>query len=231
MKNLGLIGSSGKMGQQVIEVVASSPWKESFKLAAEITSKTQKVEIALPLDVIVDFSNAKSTLSWIDFVAEKKIPYLICSTGFSTEEFALLKQKLGQQAWAYIPNTSLGVFAFIHTLCALVTFFKDIQSIEIHDVHHVHKKDSPSGTALLIQAALMTALKGKSYPGDIHIKSSREGEVVGIHTVIIQRKFDRLILTHEAQDRKLFAEGALLLAEKLSQKSPRERPYSFDELL
>jgi 4-hydroxy-tetrahydrodipicolinate reductase len=77
--------------------------------------------------------------------------------------------------------------------------------------------------------AFLGIIHGKDF--EIAVHSAREGDVVGIHSVIIQRKFDRLILTHEAQDRKLFAEGALMLAEKLSQKAAREKPYTFEELL
>lgn len=230
---VALVGSSGKMGQKIIELLKDQNWQNRIQLAAELNSKSTIKDLPKDTDVVIDFSNAQSTLQWAEALskAPKKVPYLICSTGFNTEEFASLKKNLGQHPWAFIPNTSLGVYAFIRCLCGLVMFFKDIQSIEIHDIHHVHKKDMPSGTALLIKAALVDALAAKGYPKDIHIRSGREGEVVGIHSVIIQRTFDRLILTHEAQDRKLFAEGALSLAEKLAAKAPREKPYTFDELL
>lgn len=230
---VALIGSSGKMGQKILELLKEDQWQNKIQIVAELNSKSTLAELPNDTQVIVDFSNAPSTLKWAAELSklEKKIPYLICTTGFSADEFSEIKKQFKQNAWAFIPNTSLGIYAFIRCLCGLVMFFKDIQSIEIHDVHHVHKKDSPSGTALLIKGALMEALSAKGFPKDIHIQSAREGEVVGIHSVVIQRTFDRLILTHEAQDRKLFAEGALSLAEKLALKSPREKPYTFDELL
>lgn len=228
---IALLGSSGKMGQKIIELINDPKWSERFEIAAELNSKSTPSDIPPNTDVVVDFSNAASTLKWADTLSEKKIPYLICSTGFSGDEFAQLKNKLSKQAWAFIPNTSLGVYAFIRCLCGLVAFFKDIKSIEIHDVHHIHKKDKPSGTALLIKAAILDTLQKKNESLDIPIHSGREGEVIGTHSVIIQRSFDRLILTHEAQDRKLFAEGALALAEKLALKKERDKPYTFDELL
>jgi 4-hydroxy-tetrahydrodipicolinate reductase len=228
MKKLAVIGSAGKMGQKLIELSQSPEWKNKFQVAAQIDVGTKASEIPAA-DVLVDFSNTASTLSWIDWVAEKKIPYLICTTGFSASDFETIKSKLKNQPWALIPNTSVGVYAFIKCLVGLVRFFGDIQAIEIHEVHHVHKKDSPSGTALLIKAALENAMDRKKI--EVKVKSGREGEIVGIHTVLLQRPFDRLILTHEAQDRKLFAEGALALAEKLATKTAREKPYTFDELL
>lgn len=228
---LALIGSSGKMGQKILELSKESTWADRFEIVAELNSKSLATDIPTETQIVVDFSNAASTLKWAPLIAPKKIPYLICSTGFNADEFASLKTTLSKQAWAFIPNTSLGVYAFIRCLCGLVAFFKDIKSIEIHDVHHIHKKDSPSGTALLIKAALVDVLTKKNESLDIPIRSGRDGEVVGIHSVIIQRAFDRLILTHEAQDRKLFAEGALSLAEKLATKKERDKPYSFDELI
>lgn len=219
------------MGRKIIELAKDEAWKDRVEIVAELSSKSQASDLPAGVDVVVDFSNAESTLKWSGVISQKKIPYLICSTGFNGEEFSQLKSKLGQQAWAFIPNTSLGVFAFIRCLCGLIAFFNDIRSVEIHDVHHIHKKDRPSGTALLIKAALMDTFRKKNSNMDIPIHSGREGEVVGIHTVIIQRSFDRLILTHEAQDRKLFAEGALSLAEKLASKKERDKPYTFDELL
>lgn len=221
------------MGQKILELLLEPTWAERFQINAKLNSKSTLEDLPPDTQVIIDFSNAHSTLKWTENLNTKKvkIPYLVCSTGFTADEFVKLKSNLHASSWAFIPNTSLGIYAFIRCLCGLVMFFKDIQNVEIHDVHHVHKKDSPSGTALLIKAALLDALSAKSFPKDIHIRSAREGEVVGTHTVLIQRTFDRLILTHEAQDRKLFAEGALSLAEKLATKAPREKPYTFDELL
>lgn len=228
---IALLGSSGKMGQKIIELTKEKAWTERFKIVAELNSQSLPTDIPTNTDVVVDFSNAASTMKWIKPLSERKIPYLICSTGFNLDEFSEIKDKLSKQAWAFIPNTSLGVYAFIRCLCGLVAFFKDIKSVEIHDVHHIHKKDKPSGTALLIKAAIVDSLNKKNESLDIPIHSGREGEVIGTHSVIIQRSFDRLILTHEAQDRKLFAEGALALAEKLALKKERDKPYSFDELL
>ncbi len=225
LKKLALVGSTGKMGQKVIELLSENSWKTKFNLSSSIHLETKDV-LEKP-DVVIDFSVPDSTLKWSQKWSELKTPVLICTTGFKKEEFETLKEKLKNNPWAMIPNTSLGIYAFIKSLRAYIKFFSDIQSITLHEVHHVHKKDSPSGTALLLKMAMLDA----GFPGDIHIQSAREGEVVGTHTVIIQRSFDRLILTHEAHDRRLFAEGALLLAEKLALKAPRAQPYTFDEIL
>lgn len=224
-KSLAVVGSSGKMGQKIAELVTKSPWSEKFQLTHPVDISTK--DITGRPDVCIDFSVPASTLQWTKKWGELQTPVLICTTGFKKEEFDELKASLKNNAWALIPNTSLGVYAFIKALRGFVKFFGDIKGIEIHEVHHIHKKDSPSGTALLLQAAM----KDAGYTGDIKIKAQREGEVVGLHTVVIQRNSDRLILTHEAQDRGLFAEGALLLAEKLAAKPPRSTPYNFDELL
>lgn len=227
-KTLILLGSSGKMGQQILRLLSQDTWKKKFPTVIEINSQSEEKSLGdLSNAVVVDFSKTAATLKWSSFWAQKKIPTLVCTTGFQKDEFDSLKTKFAASAWAFIPNTSLGIFAFIRCLVGLIKFFPDIKSAEIHDVHHIHKKDSPSGTALLIQAALANA----GFKGEIPIKSQREGEVVGVHSVILQREYDRFIFTHDAQDRKLFAEGALMLAEKLAAKAPRPQPYSFEELL
>ncbi|MEZ4814621.1 MAG: dihydrodipicolinate reductase C-terminal domain-containing protein [Bdellovibrionota bacterium] len=230
---IALIGSKGKMGQKILELSKDASWLDQVQMIAELDSGSTPNDLPSETEVIIDFSGAASSSSWAEKLSalNNKTPYLICSTGFNADEFSKIKSQFANRPWAFIPNTSLGIFAFIQCLRGLIAFFNDIKSVEIHDVHHVHKKDQPSGTALLIKAALSDMLKNKGFPQDINILSSREGEVIGIHTVIIQRAFDRLLLTHEAQDRKLFAQGALNLAVKLAQKAPREKPYTFDELL
>lgn len=228
---IALVGSTGKMGQKILELARSEDWSKQVEIVYEISSQTNPENLNNPIDGVIDFSSPESTLKWSQHFAQSKTPYLVCSTGFKAEQFAELKSHLKNQAWSFIPNTSLGIFAFIRCVCGLIAFFKDIKSLEIHDIHHVHKKDSPSGTALLIQAAVVDALNKRQLSIPAPIKSAREGEVVGVHSVILQRAYDRLILTHEAFDRKLFAEGALSLLQKLSQKNPREKPYTFDELL
>lgn len=228
-KTLILLGSTGKMGQQILNLLQTDAWKNKFTQIVEVNSRTTASDLLElgPNCVVIDFSNPTASLHWSQFWGAQKIPTLICTTGFQKEEFEKLKNNLSNTAWSFIPNTSLGIFAFIRCLVGLVKFFPDLKSIEIHEVHHIHKKDSPSGTALLIQVAIMNA----GFKGAIEVKSKREGEVVGIHSVIMQRQFDRFILTHDAQDRQLFAEGSLLLAEKLLLKAARAQPYTFDELL
>lgn len=217
------------MGQQILKLLESETFKTKFTKVVEVNSKSTAAEFAdLGSNcVVIDFSNPTASLEWSQFWGAKKIPALICTTGFQKEDFEKLKRNLASSAWSFIPNTSLGIFAFIRCLVGLVKFFPDLKTIEIHEVHHIHKKDSPSGTALLIQVAIMNA----GFKGNIEVKSKREGEVVGIHSVILQRQYDRFILTHDAQDRQLFAEGSLLLAEKLLMKAARPQPYTFDELL
>lgn len=225
-KSIILVGASGRMGQSIKALVEENPWNEKFEIACELSHENKKLT-DVKNAVVIDFSQPESTLEWAKQWAERHCPVLICTTGFGREQHAELAALLKDNAWAWIPNTSLGIFQFIRSLTQAVRFFRDIESIKIHEIHHVHKKDAPSGTALLIKSALIAS----GYKNEIVVSSAREGEVVGVHTVLLQRKYDRLIFTHEAQDRKLFAEGALQLAEKLANKKARAKPYSFDELL
>ena len=131
---LALIGSSGKMGQEISSLLQEKIWSDKFQLVAGLTSQSKK---ELPaVDIVIDFSKKESTLAWLEELSQHKVPTLLCTTGFSAEDFSLIKSNLKGQAWAYIPNTSVGIYAFIRCLCGLVKFFNDIQSLEILEIHH-----------------------------------------------------------------------------------------------
>jgi 4-hydroxy-tetrahydrodipicolinate reductase len=107
-------------------------------------------------------------------------------------------------AWALAPNTSLGVFALTTALRALDRLLPPSMEAAIFEVHHAAKKDAPSGTALSIQRVISPA-----GPGNVQTQSIRAGEIIGDHEITFYGPGDHLTIGHFAQDRSIFARGAI----------------------
>jgi 4-hydroxy-tetrahydrodipicolinate reductase len=117
--------------------------------------------------------------------------------------------------FVYAANFSVGVNLFLDVARAAAAALRHDYSGQIFERHHVHKKDAPSGTALAIQRAVReTCGKAK----DLEITSFRQGEVVGLHEVVLESPADRIYLCHDAKSRQGFADGAVRAAEWLAGK-------------
>ncbi len=176
-------------------------------------------------DCIVDFSHHSATPSLLQYAVEHRLPVVLCTTGHTEEEKALI-----QQAGTKIPvflsaNMSVGVALLVELAKKTAAALPDAE-IEIVEVHHDRKLDAPSGTALLIAEALREVRgkvdfvfgrsgQAKRTKEEIGIHSLRMGNVVGIHEVHVSTNNQTITLKHEAHSRALFAEGALSAAEFL----------------
>ena len=118
--------------------------------------------------------------------------------------------------FVYASNFSLGVNLFYDVARSAATALRHNYSGQIFERHHVHKKDAPSGTAITIQRIMLEASQKKDE--DLEITSFREGEVVGMHEVVLESDADRIYLCHDAKNRRGFAEGAVFAAEWLAGK-------------
>ena len=115
----------------------------------------------------------------------------------------------------YAANFSIGVNIFFEMARVAATALRHNYTGQIFERHHVHKKDAPSGTAMAVQRILREASGAQE---DLEIISFREGEVVGLHEVVLESEADRIYLCHDAKSRRGFAEGAVLAAEWLAGK-------------
>ena len=115
----------------------------------------------------------------------------------------------------YAANFSVGVNIFLDMTHAAAAALRHDYYGQIFERHHVHKKDAPSGTAIVMQNILRET---SGIQQDVEITSFREGEVVGLHEIVLESKADRIYLCHDAKSRRGFAEGAVLGAEWLSGK-------------
>ncbi len=227
--NIGLFGGSGKMGAQVEDVVQSSKHvphlfvgsKKSKQFSLSIPNlQNIEAEILAEVDVWIDFSSPAGLIELLK--QTKKTPVVSGTTGFSSQQLGKIKSLAKKRPLFLASNFSVGLWSFRQALKALA-FVKDFD-ITVDELHHRHKKDMPSGTALTLQSDLETIVKRKiSQP-----VSHRLGGVYGIHTVYAASENEIISFQHQAINRKVFASGALQAAEWLvSQKSGF---YTMDDL-
>lgn len=190
-------------------------------------------------DCIIDFSSHTATRALTEYAQRRKLPLVVATTGQTEEEKALLHQAAAEIPVFYSGNFSLGIALMTEMVRMAVKMFPEAD-IEIVEGHHNQKVDVPSGTALMLGRAAQESRpdsfllvgrheNGKRSRGEIGIHSLRMGNTVGIHEVIVNTGTQILTLKHEAQDRSLFAEGALSAARYLVEQEPGF--YQIDRLV
>jgi len=159
-------------------------------------------------DVVISFLPGDIFVEYIPMLIESRIPVVTGSTGFKWNEQVVLTIKENHLKWVNAHNFSLGmnlVKSMIETMGKAEMLFEDVE-FNIHDRHHVHKVDSPSGTAL----------SWKDWLGhEVTITAERVGDVIGYHHIEMNTPVESIKITHEAKDRAIFARGALWAAERL----------------
>ena len=179
---------------------------------------------------ILDFSNHAGTKALTDYAVKRGIPLVIATTGHTPEELACIRKAAETIPVFYSGNMSLGIALLTKLARQTAQVFPDAD-IEIVESHHNQKLDVPSGTALMLAKAIQEVRpeaellvgrheNGKRAKSEIGIHSIRMGNTVGIHEVIINTGTQIITLKHEAQDRALFAEGALAAAAYLITQAP-----------
>jgi 4-hydroxy-tetrahydrodipicolinate reductase len=228
---LALVGASGRMGKNILNLLEEdSHFKKTYELiwAGDLQQKNQLQQLVLcSCDLLIDFSQPKASLLWLEAFkkAQKKTPpTLVGTTGFNKTELNRLK-KLFSSRWALIPNTSLGVAALAQTLKTLSQKLGPEYIFSIWESHHAQKLDSPSGTALFLKKCIEDHSKRK-----VEVHAVRGGSDAGTHKIFISGPFEKIELAHLAQDRKLFAQGALSLGAKLLSTTSRSYPLSIEDL-
>jgi len=251
--NLAISGCLGRMGQQLIK---SSKSNKNFKLVTLTENKRINKKIAgisLDLntelafkkaDVIVDFTVPKCTLDILKIASKLKKRVVIGTTGFSQKEEALIKKFSRKIPILKAGNMSLGVNLLMYLTEIASKSLNDDYLSKIFEVHHRHKKDYPSGTALMLGKGIadgknknLYSLIGKKflnkktfpYGGKINFNSIRKGEIIGEHEVTFSSGKEVIKLNHEAFDRALYSDGALTAAKWLTGKKPGL--YSMRDLL
>lgn len=203
------------MGQAIADLVEAADdlvlagiWKRGDDISA----------LAGSCDVLIDFSLPDATDQIIS-AAEKHQVALVCGvSGLSEQQLASLDKAAQSIAVVYDRNMSLGVAVLENLVRQAAAALGPDFAVEVHETHHVHKVDAPSGTALKLGEAISDA-RGTD-PGDIHYESERRGEVPGDHTVILSSATERLTLGHSVTTRQVFAEGAVKAARWIVNQPP-----------
>ena len=251
--NLAISGCLGRMGQQLIK---SSRSNKNFKLVALTENKTFNKKIAgikLNLntnetfkntDVIIDFTVPNCTFDILKIASKLKKKVVIGTTGFNQKEENIIKNYSKKIPILKAGNMSLGVNLLMYLTEIASKSLQDEYLSKIYEVHHKHKKDYPSGTALMLGKGIADGKKknlynliGKKflnkkifpYGKKINFNSIRKGEIIGEHEVTFSSGKEIIKLNHEAFDRALYSDGALTAAKWLNNKKPGL--YSMRDLL
>ena len=219
---VAILGAAGRMGHMLCDLVDRS---EELELVAKCDVREDYPRTwPAGTEAVIDFTFHEAVPANITKAAEEGIVYVLGTTGLTDEE-----QKSVDEAAKKIPvvqsgNYSLGVNILLELVEKSASLLGEDYDIEITEMHHCHKKDAPSGTALML-AKSAAAGRGVSLDekaiygrhgdvgerprGEIAVHALRGGSVVGDHTVMFASELERIELTHKAQDRAAFAAGAL----------------------
>jgi len=212
-----LILGRGKTGSLVAEVARQRGHNVHVAGAAENASGAALAPEKLSgIDVVIDFTTPSCVVSHIEACVTAGKNMVVGTTGWYGEldRVRKLVESHGT-GFVYAPNFSVGVNVFLDVARAAAAALKHEYSGQIFERHHIHKKDAPSGTAIAIQHMMRDASGQRE---DLEITSFREGEVVGMHEVVLESRADRIYLCHDAKSRQGFADGAVRAAEWLAGK-------------
>jgi 4-hydroxy-tetrahydrodipicolinate reductase len=214
------------MGQDIGSIVGCG--------ALNISVSSSLEEIKGSVDAVIDFSSPESSLELAKIAAARKIPLVIGTTGFTSQQETQLKEIVKSIACVKAPNMSMGVNLLFKLVEEAAKVLKSYDK-EIVEAHHHLKKDAPSGTAKGILQAMQKGLGkniekdvvtgrsgmvGERKPDEIGVFAVRAGDIVGDHTVLFAGGGERLELIHRAHSREPFAQGSLTAAKFAAKAKP-----------
>ena len=242
--NIAITGCMGRMGQQIIKSVKLD---KSFKIQALTENRivNKKINGIKPsfnsnqsfnkANLIIDFTIPKCTLEVLQIASKLKKKVIIGTTGFSKKEEGLIKKYSKKIAILKAGNMSLGINLLMYLTEIASRSLGNKFLSKVFEIHHKHKKDHPSGTALMLGKGISVGknknlynligkkyLNKKSFPfgKKINFNSLRKGNIIGEHEVAFSNGKEIIKLNHEAFDRTLYSEGALTAAKWIIKKKP-----------
>ncbi len=237
-------GACGRMGRVLRKMIEEGRQGASLAAAVDACGSGDGVLKSLSdfrgeADCIIDFSNHAATEELCAYAAARGLPLVVATTGQTDRERETIRETSKKIPVFFSGNMSLGIAVLTSLARQAAQMFPDAD-VEIVEAHHNQKLDVPSGTALMLADAVKDARpeaeflvgrheNGKRSKREIGIHSLRMGNTVGVHEVILNTGTQLLTLRHEAQDRSLFAEGALAAAAFLISRKPGL--YNMDDLV
>ena len=239
MTDIILQGICGRMGHALIEKISQ---REDCRVVAGIDQQAGKVgdiPVYASLDdlpvrgVVIDFSSPAGSVSAAKYCAEHGMPCVICSTGLSKEDEAVLEEASARVPVFRSANMSVGINVLIELARRATRLFDGEFDIEIIEKHHHNKLDAPSGTALLLADEINKvasepyeyvydrhSVRQKRSPREIGLHSVRGGSIVGEHEILFCGPDEVITLSRSAGSRRVFANGAVNAAVFLADKGP-----------
>lgn len=232
MTSIGIFGAAGRMGRAIAQValetgidIAGGVDREAVgEIAPGIAVTTDPLALARNSDVLIDFSVPAALAAHLNACVAAKKPILIGTTGLEAEHHALIDEAARSIPVLQTGNTSLGVNLLAALVERAAAGLGDDWDIEIVEMHHRHKVDAPSGTALLLGEAAARGrgvhladhsergrdgITGARATGAIGFAALRGGSVAGDHQVIFATEGERIEIGHRAENRVIFARGAV----------------------
>ena len=252
---LAVIGAAGRMGRTLVQTihetegcrVAGGTERPGSEFIGQdlgplaglpelgVTITDDPLELFTQIEGIIDFSTPAATLSHAELAAQARIVHVIGTTGMTEEDEQKLKAASRHSRIVKAGNMSLGVNLLTALVRKVAAALDEDFDIEVVEMHHKHKVDAPSGTALMLGEAAAQGrgvnlnqrsvrsrdgITGPRNSGDIGFATLRGGSVVGEHSVVFAGNSERIELTHRAESRTLFANGAVKAALWAMDKKP-----------
>jgi len=225
-------GCNGRMGQAVI---ACSQRDEFIEVGAGVDIDDCLEPALAQCDAVIDFSFHSFTTQLVRACLARKTPVVIGTTGHSEKELEAIKEAASEIPLVMAPNFSIGVNMLFWLTRKTTEILGTGYDLEVMEMHHRMKQDSPSGTAKHL-GEILANVTGLSYKDDtrhgrqgivgprteneIGMHSLRGGDVIGDHTVVYSTSGERVELTHKASSRDTFANGAIRALKWLTNKTP-----------
>ena len=241
---LAILGGAGRMGQMLLacakeqgaEVVAVTEAPGSPHIGQTAApGLVYREDWPAEADTVIDFTFHACVIPNLRAAVANRQAYVLGTTGLTPEERAAVDGAAASIPLCFAPNFSLGVNLLLELVRRAASVLDDGYDAEIVEMHHRHKKDAPSGTALGLANALAAGrgaaldavvvygrhgIVGERPRGEIGIHALRGGSVVGDHTVIFAADEERVEITHKASSRAAFAKGAIKAAQWLQGRAP-----------
>lgn len=240
MARFGIIGSKGRMGQALARAIEEA----GHSIAGGVDRGEQSGPLATECDALIDFSSPAALEANLAAARVAGVPILIGTTGLEESHHAAIDSAAQAIPVLQTGNTSLGVNVLAHLVRKAAETLGPDWDIEIVEMHHRHKVDAPSGTALLLGEAAAKGrgialagntesgrdgMTGARAEGAIGFAALRGGTVAGDHSVILAGNEERITLSHNAENRMIFARGAVKGANWLIGK--RAGRYTMNDVL
>ena len=227
MKNIGIVGISGKMGQILYETLSTNGYDVVGGFARNVPAKGTLLdmeELFVSSQCVVDFSSPHLTQDLVHYANQYMKPLIIGTTNIHLDDSMLCNL---QAPVILCANTSWGAFIQKKIVSFIATFLPNTYKVHIQETHHQFKKDAPSGTSKELRKSMEPFLKSNR---EISIFSSRIGDIAGEHHVSFIGPKETLTFAHLVNDSSVFSDGVIQIIQWLEKNKPLPKIYGMEDI-